>query len=274
MGAQNCQNCCSDQRIEVPTISETHAIDEADIGIWEEVVQHTGKLSRDLCEMPLKPLPHARNSMRLEFSLKGSREEVGLELQMLPEPDPALVVSGVDPEGELARTADGSPGICPGDIIVEVESQTASPPELFARLRRCCTTSDNIMLSVRPRPRAFTVELTRMGQFWQRLGLSVALKPDKGFMMIAAVHEVGLVPEWNAKHNQCCICIGDRITGVNGRHGDAIAMYALVQATSLNGRLQLTIEPPPRYLVPLLEAWATQRVNGSRASPNEHLEML
>lgn len=273
MGSQHCRNCCSDQRVEVPTISESHGMDEAEAGIWEEVVHHNGKLSRELCETP-KPLPHARNVIRMEFSLKGSREEVGLELQMLPEPEPALVVSRVDPEGELSKAAEGSPGVCPGDILVEVESQSASPPELFARLRQLCTTAESLELSVRPRPKAFTVELTRTGQFWQRLGLSVALKPDKGFMMIAAVHEVGLAPAWNAKHNQCCICVGDRITGVNNRHGDAIAMYAVVQATSLNGTLHLSIETPPRYLVPVIEAWASQRMQRGQSVSNEHLEML
>merc|ERR1719247_3312556 len=128
----------------------------------------------------------------LEFELRTPREEVGLELQILPAPEPALVVMSVGQNCQLTRTSDSGPGVCPGDIIVEVDRKGGSPQKLFQQLKQIRSGAYHLSLSLRTRPKYFKAELVREGASWQRLGLSVVLKSDKGFMLIAAVHEVGL----------------------------------------------------------------------------------
>lgn len=287
MGASSCRSCCTDQRVEslfgpsfcndkriaAPHMQEAPFTDEqADAGVWDEVLHSRRLQSRELFDPATGSKPALSAVQRLEFTLRDDREELGVELQVLPGPEPALVVKGVDPEGELARTTEGGPGICPGDIVLEVDCSDGEPQELITRLQRLCSAADHIVLAIRARPKMFTVDLERVGHFWQRLGLAVALKADKGFLIIAAVLELGLATEWNAKHNQYCLCVGDRIVAVNNCPGDAVAMYSLVQATAHNGLIRLAVEPPPRYLVPHLQSWAREAVNG--AVHGEHLEML
>lgn len=245
----------------MPQLPEISASRDADgMPVWEEVLNDT-KLSSKLWDASATAVNSVEGQgfIRIEFDLKGHRE-IGVQLQLLPSPEPALIIAGVDVEGELIRSADGGAGVCPGDTIVEVHGRRGSPTAVFEQLQSLCGSSRRVAMAVRPRPRSFQVELIREGPCWQRLGLAVALKPDNGFMMVAAVHEAGLAPDWNMKQNQFCICTGDRILAVNGRRGSAIAMYALVQATSLGGLLRLEVEPPPRHLVPVIMAWAAQAV--------------
>lgn len=259
MGSMACRSCCSDQRLEVPHLPEVSISKEDGPPMWEEVL-NDAKLSSKLWDATVSSsATEGRGCHRLEFNLRGLRQ-VGLQLQLLPLPEPALVVAGVEPEGELTRNADGGPGVCPGDIVMEVQKQAGAPAELFEQLQRLSGSSGRAPLVIRQRPRSFSVDLARKGKSWQRLGLSVSLKPDNPFVLVAAVHENGLAAEWNQKHNQHCVCIGDRIISVNGRRGSAIDMYALVQATSFGGVLQLQVEPPPRNLVPMITAWAATAV--------------
>lgn len=260
MGASTCRSCCSDQRVEaVPHLPEI-ASREDGMPVWEEVL-NDAKLSSKLWDASVNIVNgiESTGNLRMEFEFRGQKE-IGVQLQLLPEPEPALIVSGVDAEGDLSRTIDGGAGVCPGDAILEASGHRGNPAAIFEALQSFCGQPQRASISVRPRPRSFPVDLVREGKSWHRLGLKVALKPDTGFVMVAAVQEVGLAPEWNLRHNQHCICAGDRILSVNGRRGSAIAMYSVVQATNLGGMIRLEVEPPPRHLVPVIAAWAQNAI--------------
>eukprot|EP00747_Dinoflagellata_sp_TGD_P216618 gnl/TRDRNA2_/TRDRNA2_89133_c0_seq2.p1 gnl/TRDRNA2_/TRDRNA2_89133_c0~~gnl/TRDRNA2_/TRDRNA2_89133_c0_seq2.p1 ORF type:complete len:268 (+),score=49.97 gnl/TRDRNA2_/TRDRNA2_89133_c0_seq2:77-880(+) len=267
MGTTTCR-CCNElpaAESSAPPVTEVSVADES--GVWEEVLcdsryDENGLLKLGMSSQLLPP-PQKHGQQKLAFDL------VGVELQALSEPKPALVVGSVHPEGSLARTSGGGPGLCPGDMLIEVQSQQGSPPELFEHMRRLCGEPGRLEVVVRQRPLQFNVDVLRRGRNWQRLGLSVAIKGEKGYLLIAKVHDTGLAVQWNARNNEHCICAGDRIVGVNRIIGDAIAMYSAVQATGLGGRLQLRIEPPPRVLVTLIQAWANQALESG-----EQLETL
>jgi len=298
-GALHCNCCLEDTKIDARPQLETGIPDEAlvdkvDAGLWEEVLpeESGAQLCNQLREVAAKPTCiSGRGQLRLEF-LIGPGSEVGLQLRNLALPVPALVVQRVDPEGQMAITADGNPGICPGDTIAEVQGRIGTPDELLERLSRCRRARSNgscigsggaadadaaagdaavnsavepplpihLSLAVWPRPSGFSVILRRQGLHWRRLGLSVALRQDKRCILIAAVHEAGLAAEWNLQNNQFCLCSGDRVLAVNEVQGDVFRMYALVQATSLGGVLRLHVEPPPRAVVPRLEVNLVARV--------------
>lgn len=270
MGARNCRTCCSDHAPEGLPIPEVSVNEE--LSLWEDQDADVSdaRLIGELLEVPTKPSMNG-SLQRLDFALGGGKE-VGIELHVLQEPHPALVVSSVDPQGQLSRAKNGGNGLCPGDIVVEVQNQGGSPEELFELL--CSFRGERVILSVtvRPRARSFDAHLVRSGVQWRRLGLSVALRPRDKVLLVAAVHQVGLAAEWNGRNCQHCICSGDRIVSVNGRSGDAFAMYTLILGTSFGGELTLRIEVPPRSLAMTTQAWASK---ASRQDSDEPvLEML
>lgn len=287
MGAHNCRTCnaegLSEDLAPTPELSLRGDVDEQ--------VLTRGKLALELRECTSRSAwaGFALNDepwdtvweacedegapRQLRFSLSGSRE-VGLALAVLPDPHPALVVAHADPEGQLSRSQDGGPGVCPGDTVLEVQDRAGSADELFDRLLSLRDAPGELQLLVRPRPLdngSLRVRLVRQGPDWRRLGLSVSLQPKHGSMLIARVHEAGLVPRWNERNNQHCVCIGDRIVAVNSCHSSAYAMYALVQATGLGGEIELCVEPPPRHLARALEAWALRTTS---PDSEESLETL
>lgn len=287
-----CKTCCDTDHIEAqPSLEPAAATDEGEglVGLWEEVVPHSrgphgalGSPSLELHEVPTKALggvsvfgnslsagrgggSGSRGPLCLSFKLTGSKE-MGVDLQLLLAPQPpALVVARVDPEGQLAVAADGVPGLCPGDLLDQVQGLQGSPDELLAQLSSFRGSSALLQVHLRQRPPGFLATLVRAGPSWRRLGISVALRQPRTCMLVAAVHEGGLVAQWNAENKENCVCVGDRISAVGECHSDAFHMYAVVQATSKDGVLQLRIEPPPRAAVRRLEVWARQ-VQGLAAS--------
>lgn len=230
--------------------------DSADF-IWDEVLGNS--TLRGARAARLQSVSGARTLQRLEFDLIGSYR-LGLQVLAAAEgSEPCLVVTRVDPEGMLSQTVDGGPGVCPGDVIVEVHGQRGNPEALLAMLQDLAGSSGELNITVRPRPAAHVAEIARTGRNWQRLGVSVLLKPDKTFFVVAAVHETGLVPEWNAANSgHACLCAGDKIVGVNGLEGSAAKLYSHVQAAGLGSVLRLDVHTPPRAFSLMLQAWAAK----------------
>eukprot|EP00927_Polykrikos_kofoidii_P002370 TRINITY_DN10935_c0_g2_i1.p1 TRINITY_DN10935_c0_g2~~TRINITY_DN10935_c0_g2_i1.p1 ORF type:complete len:268 (-),score=50.78 TRINITY_DN10935_c0_g2_i1:334-1137(-) len=267
MGARNCKACCSDHAYE----GNPEANNNEELSLWEEHESDVAesRLVGELLEVPTKPSMNGC-LQRLNFTLGGDKD-VGVELTVLQEPQPALVISTVDPKGQLAKVSKGGSGICPGDMIVEVQNHGGSPEELFEMLSSFRGDRVRLSITVRPRTRSFDVQLIRAGPQWRRLGLSVALRPRDKVLLVAVVHQAGLVPEWNGQNCHHCICSGDRVVAVNGLSGDAFSMFTSVLAANLGGEVTLRIETPPRSLAMATQVWAAKV---SQHGSEECLEML
>jgi len=244
--------------------------------LWEEEqVVTDARLFGQIQEVQTKPSPGGRGKQRLDFFLDGSGAEFGLELMVLPEPDPpVVVVSQVECQGQLAKTRSGCPGLCPGDTVLDVGGRGIhqSVDAIFDAFRRLRTApAGGVVISARLRPLSFIASITRRGDRWRRLGLAIALRPKEGVLLVASVDTVGLVHQWNTANNKHCICVGDRIVAVNGCANDAYGTYQLIQATSLGGHLQMRIEPPPRDRAAAAQAWAKQAL---RPEAEEVLETI
>jgi len=269
--AGSCKNCCNEQRIDARASQEPDSPGGPGIVPGEEVLSEHVGLFNEACPSERRP---GRSStyclQRLDFSLRGTGE-VGLELQSLSGAEPALVIRRVDPGSPLARAMDGGPGLCPGDVVAEVQGHGGSPQLLLDSLSGLRHSGKHISISVQQRPPSFHAELERKGDSWTRLGLSVALLRERKCILVAVVHESGLAQDWNTRNPKLCIAAGDRIVAVNECHNDAFGMYALVQGTSLGGTLRLKVEPPARAFAPSMEAWI---VRATAESAKENLETL
>jgi len=208
--------------------------------------------------------------VQLQFIL-GGENNLGLELQVTYGDTPLLVVGTVDPDGPLSRAMQDKAGLCPGDVIIEVQGRTGPPDELVRELRSLCGQSLPASMVVQPRVRTFTAQLLREGPNWQRLGLSVQLRSEVGVLLVAAVHAVGLVAEWNAQRGALCICVGDRISSINSISHDIYAMYAAALATSQGCTVMISLEAPPRSRSHLMQAWAAQATSPDSHEPLETL---
>jgi len=130
------------------SVADESVADLVDAGLWEEVLPDTAdaaaiafgappqsKLVGELREVPAKHshLGGRGKQLQLEFRV-GVSLDVGVKVQKLGQPSAALVVWRVDPDGHLARKADGKPGVCPGDTIVQVHGKGGTPEVLMRRL--------------------------------------------------------------------------------------------------------------------------------------------
>mmetsp|Transcript_62067 Transcript_62067/g.115164 ORF Transcript_62067/g.115164 Transcript_62067/m.115164 type:complete len:266 (-) Transcript_62067:61-858(-) len=193
-------------------------------------------------------------TLTLEFFMTGSGK-LHVDFQVLPMPEPALVVRSVNPDSDLANGADDRPGLCAGDRIFEVQQNAGTPAELYIMMHSLIETSGLATVSVRLRPTRFGVSLVRAGRYWQRLGIVVAIDRSENLMVVLAVQEVGLVAEWNEGNNDRCICVGDRIISANGIEKDVVTMYTSIQVTSLGGEIELQVQSPYRTGAANLQAW-------------------
>mmetsp|Transcript_47944 Transcript_47944/g.111872 ORF Transcript_47944/g.111872 Transcript_47944/m.111872 type:complete len:267 (-) Transcript_47944:31-831(-) len=193
-------------------------------------------------------------SLTLEFFMTG-RGKLHADFQVLPMPEPALVVKSVNPDSDLAKGADGRPGLCAGDRISEVQQQAGTPAELHIMMHSLVETSGMATVSLRLRPTRFGVNLVRAGRYWQRLGIIVAIDRPQNLMVVLSVQEAGLVAEWNEGNNDRCICVGDRIISANGIQSDVVTMYTAIQVTSLGGEIELQVQAPSRSGAASLQAW-------------------
>mmetsp|Transcript_3945 Transcript_3945/g.9068 ORF Transcript_3945/g.9068 Transcript_3945/m.9068 type:complete len:335 (-) Transcript_3945:78-1082(-) len=315
-----CQ-CCLDESSARPRVFlDTNVADEgvADIlasGWWEEVMPASSEgaagsiaaVSRSRPRRPSQETKLRNQQMTLEFRV-GLVPSLGLHLEYRGEPSKALVVEHVDSQSIFLATADGRPGLAPGDTIVQVHRKGGTPETLRKRLHEALLNGRMAVASplealvdsnglgkdeycqntwraddrleddetsasgsevgdwppalgslfsvvVWPRAPAYPLELERNGPHWRRLGLSVALRPDRGYMIVVEVHPAGLVADWNLRNAQQPLCAGDRITGVNEVSGNAFRMYSVVLTTSLGGSLRLQVETLPRSAVSQMEAF-------------------
>lgn len=162
--------------------------------------------------------------------------------------DEQLVVSSVHPEGPLARTAFGDPGLVANDVILEVDGFPGSPAQLRQRLDDAFTSGAWVSLLVQPRPNGFDVEVKRQGRSWSKLGVIVRIERSDPFKIhVQGLREKGLLPAWNATNGPTLqILAGDCITHVNGVSKTAEEMYKDMQASELGALLRLRICPPDR----------------------------
>jgi len=162
--------------------------------------------------------------------------------------DEQLVVSSVHPEGPLARTAFGDPGLVANDVVLEVDGFPGSPSQLRQRLDDAFAAGSWLSVLVQPRPTSFDVEVKRQGRSWSKLGILVRIeRSDPNKIWVQGFREKGLLPMWNATNGPTLqILAGDCITHVNGVSKSAEEMYKDMQASELGALLRLRICPPDR----------------------------
>lgn len=172
----------------------------------------------------------------------------GLKLLVLEDQPPAglLVVEGAEEEAQMLRKPTESPGVRPGDVIVQVGGACAAAQEMLRLVHQAADARGSVQVVVQPRPASFEAELDRTGPLWDKLGLSVAIdKKNPSFMVVRAIREEGLAADWNRSHSTLRICIGDRIDRVNECSGSAVGMNAEIQKSGQGSVLRLLISTPP-----------------------------
>lgn len=203
--------------------------------------------------------PQEQDLCHLDFIIEKG-DSTGLQLieTVEPEGDSNVVVVRIDKRrSPFARTAEGKPGVAPGDTIVEVNGKTGSARALREMLEQASRSGSSAMsLTVLPRPFIFDVELPRDGSSLQKLGVAVAIeKTKRDCLLVTNVRDEGLVPQWNTDHSSLRVCSGDLVTHVNGITRDAHSMCSSIQAAE-GSMLTFRIATPghyatrPRYRAP------------------------
>lgn len=181
---------------------------------------------------------------------EGATLGVRLVVVQEPTPDGVLVVVAVEPGAALAVTSAGSPGVFPGDALLEVNGRRGSATSLAQSLREAARAGGRVQVSARPRAPVFDAVLsgTTCTPPSSRVGLQVALVGAHGAetLQVHAVTGNGLVPEWNAQNGFKQVVPGDRIVQVNGKSTIVREMYAEMQRVASDVGLQLRIATPPR----------------------------
>jgi hypothetical protein len=171
---------------------------------------------------------------------------LGLCLEALE--DGSLFVRTVEVESQVRCTADGDPGICPGDTIVEVDVVQCVSAGLQERLGFVARFGGDLEIVVRRRPPLFEVELKPDHESF-RLGLSIGISvTDPYRIKVRQIQNTGLAAAWNLKHDTSRICAGDWIVKVNGHTRPAKKMYAAMLATEQGSTLRLLIATPQRHI--------------------------
>lgn len=166
--------------------------------------------------------------------------------------DGSVVITGMFTP--LAVTTAGHPGVLPGDTIQRVmESSTQSPRRWSSTKHSTNTRSQldlallsggELNLQVSTRPGHFDVEVCCEGR--EKLGLLVTIERQHADRIkVQAVHDHGLLADWNRENPHCQVMPGDWITRVNGEANSAQEMAKSIRDCK---DIQLSIETPPRMM--------------------------
>mmetsp|Transcript_36843 Transcript_36843/g.64913 ORF Transcript_36843/g.64913 Transcript_36843/m.64913 type:complete len:181 (-) Transcript_36843:53-595(-) len=94
------------------------------------------------------------------------------------------------------------------------------------------------------RPNTFKVAVTRVGTYWDNVGLTVSPDDNPGLLTIDEVEPESLIGRWNATQDpKLEVRVGDCISSVNGSTCDAEGMYHIIQSLGKGSVLQLQILP-------------------------------
>jgi len=141
--------------------------------------------------------------------------------------------------------------VLPGDTIIEVlfGDYPARGPNTWRRLAEALSTGTQVSLLVETRPADFDVELKCQGAYWFKLGVMVTIEREHADRLkVQAVHDIGLIPDWNNTHRTCMVCPGDWITSVNGETKKAQDLANDISNVKNGDELVLSLEAAPRYL--------------------------
>lgn len=199
------------------------------------------------------PAPKAGEVSRMFFEFVKEVEYEEEQLLRLAEKqyDGTVVVTGIIQP--LALTVEGHPGVLPGDTILEVVFPGATPMisrlETWQRLSQALNTGTSVSLLVQTRPADFVVELFCRGVYWFKLGVMVTIEREHADRLkVQAVHDIGLIPEWNRRNRDCMVCPGDWITSLNGEVKTAQDLATDISNVKNGDLLILGVEAAPRYL--------------------------
>lgn len=159
-----------------------------------------------------------------------------------------LVVSRVDPLGAFSYTSDCTPGLFPGDVIVEANELRGAASWLRDVVNQVALAGGILDVIAQPRPAIFEVTIRRDGPLWKKLGLSVAIdREDKhAHMRVRSVREEGLVAQWNEANGGKRVCTGDWIIEVNGVRRSAEEMFKLISTSTEGEMLSMKVQIPSR----------------------------
>lgn len=161
-----------------------------------------------------------------------------------------LVVANVEGRSAFAKTEDGQPGICAGDVIVQVNGRRGNAGVLREVLQEAISSASgghffhgHINIVARPRASAFDAEMLREGAFWDTLGITLVIdKTNPRCALVQSLSSEGLVPDWNKTHASLRVCVGDLISHVNDFNGDdAAAMFEEIQRGSKGSVLRFHV---------------------------------
>lgn len=165
------------------------------------------------------------------------------------EADGDVVITGIF--APLAVTLDGYPGVLPGDTIQGVIDSTHSTSgDSRHQLQFALLHGGALNLLVATRPKRFNVDICCEGASSnKKLGILVTIERQHGDRLkIQAVHEHGLLPDWNRENPKCQVMPGDWITRVNGEAEGAQEMAAHIRNGDWDGNIALTIQSRPRVM--------------------------
>lgn len=159
-----------------------------------------------------------------------------------------LFVSAVEAGSQLRCTAEGDPGVCPGDTIMQVDDDCFTPSAARERLGQLAEEGGRLELSMRRRPPIFEVEL-KADSAGVQLGLSLGVDARDAYRIkVRQVRTKGMAATWNTKHGALRICTGDWIVQVNGQSRSTKRMYAAIMAMQPGSTLRLLIATPQRHI--------------------------
>lgn len=176
------------------------------------------------------------------------RDRVHFVLLRHPEPLGSLAVSSIQPQAALATAACGDRGLMPADTIIEVDGKGGTALDLRNRIDEALLAGARVSLLVEPRPILNDIEVKRIGRFWSRLGVQVAIAGDRE-VRVSHVRDRGLIPEWNASHDPAQqVLVGDCILCVNGI-SDAKDIYESLHMPAMGETLHIRFATSSRHPV-------------------------
>mmetsp|Transcript_32094 Transcript_32094/g.75336 ORF Transcript_32094/g.75336 Transcript_32094/m.75336 type:complete len:177 (+) Transcript_32094:95-625(+) len=90
--------------------------------------------------------------------------------------------------------------------------------------------------------RTFTVDVQPDGR---KLGIGIGQKTGRSSIIVAAVNEQGMIPDWNRDHPDKRVCVGCAILAINGEtvaQDDRQAALRTVRDALLRPRLQIEVQ--------------------------------
>lgn len=123
--------------------------------------------------------------------------------------------------------------------------------------------------------RTFDVQLTRAGEHWRTVGLSVNTRVFPNALLVDGVNSPSLVSAWNANHDPCFnVRKGDRIVSVAGRSLPGRELLNLLQDAQEGQLVNFKVAARSPFDMEITRVGANAKVLGILVSPDDDPNFL